>query len=137
MEWSQSLIDKLNAALNEATVCGLDYDPERRVARLLTETMALPEHGPMDPDPRRSLVMSPVVSLDVWLRPGGMGELGAAIELESVDALECFFQSLDRGRPAHERRGSAPPQRLCGPLARRSRRLSPLSPPRRTFAVRL
>lgn len=94
MEWSQNLTDNLDAALNEAMVCGLRYDSDRRAASLLIENMALPEHGRMDSDPRRVLIMSPVSSLDVWLRANRSGDLGAPIELDSLDELERFFQSL-------------------------------------------
>ena len=101
MEWSQTLIDKLDAALNEATVCGLRYAPEAREARLFIENWGMPEDGPVDPDPRRVLIMSPVSSLAVWLRPGHTRQPGDAITLDSFDALERFFQSLAWAHPMY------------------------------------
>lgn len=95
MQWSRDLVDKLDAALNEATVCGLSYDSDRAAASLFIESMALPAQGSADPDPRRVLVMSPISSLEVWLRPDRAGaELGAVLELDSLEELERFFQSL-------------------------------------------
>jgi hypothetical protein len=80
--------------LNEATICGVSYDSDRAAARLLIETIALPEHGPVDPDPRRILVMSRISSLEVWLRPDRAATLGAALKLDSLHELERLFQSL-------------------------------------------
>ena len=37
-------------------------------ARLLVEVEALPEVGPIDPDPRRAIVMSSVESIEVTVR---------------------------------------------------------------------
>jgi len=82
-------------------VCGLCYDPDRRTAGLLIEAWALPEHGPVDPDLRRVVVMSAVSSLEVWLRPDERGGLGAVLELQSLEELECFFQSLGAADAMH------------------------------------
>jgi hypothetical protein len=96
MEWSQKVIDELNAALKEATPCGLSYDSEHREARLLIESNSLPENGSMDSDPRRVLIMSAISTLEVWLWPDRDQEekLGMAVSLQSLDELERSFQSL-------------------------------------------
>jgi hypothetical protein len=62
VEWDQGLIDRLDLALNESTVCGLRYDAEHGEARLLVEVETLPEVGSIDQDPRRAIVLSSVES---------------------------------------------------------------------------
>lgn len=93
VEWGQSLIDKLDAALNEASVRGFAFDGDE--ARLLLEVLALTEDGRVDPDVRRVIVMSGVGRIDIRLRldepePGP----GPLIPVPSLDALQRFFDSL-------------------------------------------
>jgi hypothetical protein len=61
---------------------------------VLLEVLALPEIGPIDPDPRRVMVLSEVSSMEVTLRREMRSEPGPVLPLESLDALETFFASL-------------------------------------------
>jgi hypothetical protein len=92
--WTAEFVKTLNTALNESTICGLAYDADRSVAKLLIEYAALPEIGPIDTDPRRALVMTGVSQVEVWVRPDARDELGPAIPLESFGDLEELFRSL-------------------------------------------
>jgi hypothetical protein len=94
VEWDQGLVDRLDLALNESTVCGLRYDADAGEARLLIEVDALPEAGPIDPDPRRVVVMSPVESIEVTLRTHRVDGYGPVMPLDSFDDLERFFAGL-------------------------------------------
>jgi hypothetical protein len=98
MTFDQSLVDELNRALNEADVRGLHHEPRQNVVRLLLEVSALPPNGPIDPDPRRALVLDGVNPILVWLardRVDGDGDRdGGALPIASLDALEEFSASL-------------------------------------------
>jgi len=93
MAWEQSLVDQLDLAFNEATVCGLAFDSETCEARLIVEVLALPEAGPIDNDPRRIVVFSEVSSVEVILR-ADTDPLGPVLPLASLAELEAFFASL-------------------------------------------
>jgi hypothetical protein len=76
MDLTEALVADLNVALNESDPCGLSYDRDACEARFLLEVLALPRDGPVDPDPRRALVLRGVSALCVWLEqesPGGGG----------------------------------------------------------------
>lgn len=94
MHWDKQLVDRLDLAFNEATVCGLRYDPSAAEVRLLVEVLALPEIGPIDPDPRRVVAFCGVSSVEVILRPDMPSGPGPVLPLESLEALETFFASL-------------------------------------------
>jgi hypothetical protein len=61
VEWNRKLVDQLDLAFNESTVCGLQFDESAAEARLLVEVLALPEVGPIDRDPRRVWSCSPML----------------------------------------------------------------------------
>jgi hypothetical protein len=91
-----SVVADLNEALNEATVAGLRLRPDGSVAVLL-HVLALPEHGPTDPDTRRALFLSGVSKVRVLLRrerPAASPRYGPAIPLADFDAVEEFFTSI-------------------------------------------
>lgn len=94
MDVDELLTERLNTALNEAAVCGLRFDPVEGVARLLVEVQALPDQGPIDPDPRRALVMSDVASIAIWLRVDRSEGLGPPMGLGALEDVEAFFASL-------------------------------------------
>ncbi|GAA4030840.1 hypothetical protein GCM10022247_64920 [Allokutzneria multivorans] len=96
MEWNRQLVDQVDLAFNESTVCGLFFDESAAEARLLVEVLALPEVGPIDRDPRRVVVFSGVSSVEVILRADLPDALGPVQPLESMDALEAFFASLEQ-----------------------------------------
>jgi hypothetical protein len=101
MEWDQGLIDRLDLALNESTVCGLRYDAERGEARLLVEVEALPEVGSIDRDPRRAIVLSSVESIEVTVRSDRVGGYGPVLPLGSLDDVEQFFAGLSWAHPMY------------------------------------
>jgi len=101
VEWDQGLIDRLDLALNESTVCGLRYDAERGQARLLVEVEALPEVGSIDRDPRRAIVLSSVESIEVTVRRDRVGGYGPVLPLGSLDDLEQFFAGLSWAHPMY------------------------------------
>jgi hypothetical protein len=91
-----SVVEDLNQALNEATVAGLRLRPDGTVVVLL-HVLALPEHGPVDPDTRRALILSGVSTARVLLRrerPADSLRYGPAIPLRDFDAVEEFFASI-------------------------------------------
>jgi hypothetical protein len=97
MQWTPELLGGLGGAVEEATVFGIVRDVDETVCRVLLEVVALPEIGPIDPDPRRVLVLSGVTCVEVLLRrdpaPAVEG-LGPAIPLSSLGDLDRFFASL-------------------------------------------
>jgi hypothetical protein len=101
VDWDQSLIDRLDRALNESTVCGLRYDVQRGEARLLVEVEALPAVGSIDRDPRRAIVLSSVESIEVTLRNDRIGGYGPVLPLGSLDDLEQFFAGLSWAHPMY------------------------------------
>jgi len=96
------LTNDLNTALNEATVVGVDLDPAAATARLLLHVLALPERGPIDPDPRRALTLTGVSDFQVLLRkdPFG-GDFGPAIPIQDLDELASLFGRLVRFQPMY------------------------------------
>ncbi len=82
VEWNQRLVDGLDLALNESQVCGLRFDAPARVAQLLLEVAALPEVGPIDPDPRRLLLLAGVSRIEVILRHEQGQEPGPVVPLD-------------------------------------------------------
>jgi hypothetical protein len=101
VEWDQGLIDQLDLALNESTVCGLRYDADLDEARLLIEVEALPEVGPIDRDPSRAVVMSSVESIEVTVRSDRVGGYGPVVPVGSLDDLEQFFAGLSYAHPMY------------------------------------
>ncbi|MFD5827003.1 hypothetical protein [Lentzea sp. NPDC060358] len=90
------VVEDLNEALNEATVAGLRLRPDGSVVILL-HVLALPEHGPVDPDTRRALILSGTSTVRVLLRRERAAEsprYGPAIPLGDFDAVEKFFASI-------------------------------------------
>lgn len=92
--------ERLEAALNEATVCGL-RSPRSGEVRVLLEVSALPETGPIDPDPRQELVFHGVTGLDVVLRRTTIDGDGPAIALADLEEADAFLGSLACGGPMH------------------------------------
>jgi hypothetical protein len=93
VDLDRSLIDDLDAALNESNVCGMLLEPTLAVVRLLIEVAALPEVGAIDPDGRRALALSGVSSVELLLSQDGPGP-ERPIPLDSMSAVERFFSSL-------------------------------------------
>lgn len=100
MKWDQTLTDHLDLALNETTALGVRFDTERGEARMLLEVTALPEEGPIDPDPRRVLVLTQVAYLDFTLRYDDH-EPGPAQALASLEEVEAFYARIDFAHPMY------------------------------------
>lgn len=92
MTFDQSLVGELDRALNEADPRGLDHEARQKEVRLPIKLSALPPDGPVDPDPRRALVLGGVTSILVWLAPDRVD--GDGVPIASLDALEEVFASL-------------------------------------------
>lgn len=86
----------MEVALIEAEVLGLRLGPMDAWCDLLLHVPALPETGPIDPDPRRILRLTPPAEVKVVLRPDRPGSAGhgTVIPLADLDATEDFFASL-------------------------------------------
>lgn len=94
MQWDQRLVDQLDLAFNESTVCGLAFDAAAAEARLRLDVLALPEIGPVDPDPRRTVVFSSVSSIEVTLRADRIDSLGPVLPIQTLNALDAFFAGM-------------------------------------------
>jgi hypothetical protein len=97
MDWDQQQVDRLDAALKESTVCGIDYISERDEARLLVDVCSLPFEGPMDADPRRVLILNGVGALEVVLRTDRASwatTYGPPIPLAAMADVTAFIRSL-------------------------------------------
>lgn len=98
MDWTDEGRYDIGVALNESEVVGVRLDPSGSGCDLLLHVLALPEVGPIDPDPRRILRLLAPGVIRVYLhedRPPGSHE--PAIPLASLDAVEEFFASLSSG----------------------------------------
>lgn len=96
MRWDDESRGAVDAALNEADVLGLRLGDGGAWCDLLLHVLALPEHGPLDPDARRILRLTRPGQVRVLLRtsPTGDAGYGPAIPLAGLDATEDFFASL-------------------------------------------
>lgn len=103
MEWTERNQERLETAVNEADVVGV-RSLDRETVAFLLEVCALPEVGPMDPDPRRMLVLHGVTELRFLLRRVTVDGSGPAVPLADLEALEDFFESLASGGSMYGRR---------------------------------
>ncbi len=96
MDWDDESRAAVEVALNEAEVLGLRLGPGGAWCDLLLHVPALPETGPIDPDPRRILRLTSPAEVKVLLRPDqtGPARYGPVIPLAGLDAVEDFFASL-------------------------------------------
>ncbi|MEV0455544.1 hypothetical protein [Catellatospora methionotrophica] len=99
----RSLLAGCNTALNESDVVGLRVNWPGRTARLLLHVLALPEHGPADPDTRRALVFTGVRLMRVLLRAdrSHSRDYGHAIELPDPAAADAFLASAGWSNPMY------------------------------------
>lgn len=77
----------LGVALNEATLLGVELDPERRLAAATLAVLTLPEAGPGPQDSRVQLLFSPVGRLAASLRRGAWNDPAAEVETFRLDQL--------------------------------------------------
>lgn len=92
--WDDDSRSALEVALNEADVLGIRLEPQGRWCDLLLHVLALPEAGPIDPDPRRILRLLSPTDVRVLLRKDRPDGYGAAIPLGDLNDVESFFESL-------------------------------------------
>ncbi|WP_144128023.1 hypothetical protein [Catellatospora sichuanensis] len=99
----RSLLAGCNVALNESDVVGLRVNWPGRTVRLLLHVLALPEHGPADPDTRRALVFTGVCLMRVLLRAdrSTSRDYGHAIELADAEAADAFLASVGWSNPMY------------------------------------
>lgn len=98
MRWDDETKEGMNVALNEAEVLGLRLEASGGWCDLLLHVVALPEHGPIDPDRRRILRLRAPARVAVLLRPDQTATTGYgdALSLASLDEVETFFAGLTR-----------------------------------------
>ncbi|MEV4412333.1 hypothetical protein [Catellatospora sp. NPDC049609] len=99
----RSPLEGCNVALNESDVVGLRVDWPSRTVRLLLHVLALPEHGPVDPDTRRALVFTGVRLVRVLLRADRSfsRDYGNAIDLPDAEAADAFLASVGWSNPMY------------------------------------
>jgi hypothetical protein len=93
-------LDGLGVALNEATLLGLEVDPQRLVAAATFSVLTLPPDGPEPADPRRQFTFHPVGRVAASLRHGRWDDPTAPVEPFAVEQLLAVVQSF-RGLPIY------------------------------------
>jgi hypothetical protein len=84
----------LGVALNEATLLGLEVDPQRRVAGATFSVFTLPEEGPAPEDTRVQMLFEPVGRLAASLRLGHWDDSSAEVVTFSIEELLAQVQSF-------------------------------------------
>jgi hypothetical protein len=97
---TQKQIDGLDVALNEATLLGLEVDPQRLLAAATFSVLTLPLDGPSPVDRRRQFLFRPVGRIAASLRLGRWDDPGAPIEAFSIAQLLSVIQSFG-GQPIY------------------------------------
>lgn len=94
----EQLVAGINTALNESDVLGLKLSKDESALSILLHVISLPPEGPIDPDPRRILVLNRPSRIRVLLRNVTVGtgpeRYGPPIPLADYAAIENFFDSL-------------------------------------------
>ena len=81
-------ISGLNIALNEASLLGVEVDPQARTAAATLAVLTLPEVGPMVSDNRLQFLFYPVGRIVASLRKGAWNdEKAEVVEFELADLL--------------------------------------------------
>jgi hypothetical protein len=98
--FTQDQLAGLGVALNEATLLGLEVDPQRLVAAATFSVLTLPPDGPEPADPRRQFIFRPVGRVAASLRHGRWDDPTAPVEPFAVEQLLAIVQSF-RGLPIY------------------------------------
>ena len=92
---SNDLKSALGVALNEASLLGLEFDPDRRLAGATFSVLSLPSSdGPMPADPRVQVLLSDVCRVAASLRGGRWDDAAAPVLPLSVSDLLAVVQSF-------------------------------------------
>jgi hypothetical protein len=94
MDSAEGLLERLEVALNEADAVGVRTGPTPGTVDVLLHVLALPIEGPVNPDLRRVLRLSGVGDVAFLLRRDTPDGYGPTLSLETLDAVEAFFESL-------------------------------------------
>jgi len=97
VEWTERNRERLEIALNEASVVGLRPGDATGDFQILLEVSALPESGPIDRDSRRVMVLHGGSELRFVLRRVTANGRGRALPLAGLGEVESFFASLAWG----------------------------------------
>ena len=100
MKLTQDQLDGLGVALNEATLLGLEVDPQRLRAAATLTVLTLPPDGPEPADPRRQFIFYPVGRVAASLRHGRWDDAAAPVEAFSIEQLLSAVQSFG-GQPVY------------------------------------
>jgi hypothetical protein len=87
MDLTSELVERLDVALNEATLLGAEVDTEHRAAFITLSVLTLPEEGPPPADPRVQLVLGPLGRVCASLRRGRWDDPDAAVEPFRIEDL--------------------------------------------------
>jgi len=92
---SSDLKDALGVALNEASLLGLEFDPERRLAGATFSVLSLPaDGGPMPADPRVQVLFRNVCRVAASLRAGRWDDVSAPVLSLALHDLLPTVQSF-------------------------------------------
>jgi hypothetical protein len=91
---TQDQLDGLGVALNEATLVGLEVDPQRLIAAGTFAVLTLPPDGSEPADPRRQFIFRPVGRVAASLRHGRWDDPTAPVEPFAVEQLLTVVQSF-------------------------------------------
>ena len=94
MPLTREQLQSLNVGINEATLLGVEFDPERRIAAATLAVLSLPETGPMADDPRVQFLFRPVGRIVASLREGHWDDPTAELVKFEVTDLLAVVQSF-------------------------------------------
>jgi len=94
MKLTEEQKEGLGIALNEATLLGLEVDPQRRIAEATFSVLALPEAGPAPEDTRVQMLFEPVGRLAASLRLGHWDDASVEVVTFSIEELLVQVQSF-------------------------------------------
>ncbi len=97
MELSEQQVSDFGLALDEATVVGIEVEPEERWVALTFTVLRLPaDEGPPPSDPRVQFVLEPVGRIAASLRHGNWDDAAARVEEFELDRLEKVLATFEQ-----------------------------------------
>lgn len=100
MDLNENERSRLGVALNEASLLGVELDPEKGAVGVTFEVLTLPPEGPAPDDRRIQFVFHPVGRVVASLRKGAWNEVEAEIVPFEADALAEHVRSFG-GQPIY------------------------------------
>ena len=95
MNITKQLATDLGGALNEASLAGVEYVPERNSAGITFVCLTLPEDGPEPHDTRRLFVLENIGRIAASLRHGKWDDKTAPVESFGISDLLKVVQSFE------------------------------------------